>query len=230
VNATGNTTNQSNNKEENVPVRSQPKRSMGMSPWDNFFRTRAGFDDVFAHDPFFAPLFRDGEDPFERMRRDIMMDWMPVLRSTRPKSLSSRLVRTSPGYEIKESEGAYEIALDIPDGLETKDLQVELERDGSVVHISGERQHSADGVESMTRFSKRFSIGDGVDAENIQANFADGCLVIHAPKLAMENQAKRLIPISNRPHKQITDEELRQKNYNDEFDESDWVETGKKAA
>ena len=43
-------------------------------------------------------------------------------------------------------------------------------------------------------------------------------------------EAKRTIQITNKPHQEMSDEELMQKTYNDAFDESDWVETGKKAA
>lgn len=226
-----NTTVDTTHEKEYDPVQQQEST---WSPWyDDFFRARGGFDDVFARDPFFAPFFqrRGGDDPFERMRKEIMSEVMPVLRSPLAKTpFPSRLVRASPGYEIKESKGVYEIALDIPHGLETKDLKVELGQDGTIVHVSGERKHTSDDAESFTRFSKRFSIGDGVDAERLQANFSEGCLVIRVPKLEAADQPKRQIPITNRPHEELTEDEMRYKSYNDAFDESDWVETGKKAA
>ena len=177
-------------------------------------------------DPFFSREMRMMDDSFDRIEK--MM--MPVLRSTYPAARAGTLLKASPGYEIKESEGSYEIALDIPEGLETKDLKVELERDGTVVHVSGKRHFEKDGVESSMQFSKRFTIGMNIDKDNIQANFADGCLVIRAPKLVTEEEGNRQIPITSQPHQIPSEEEVRQKDYSDEFDESDWAETGKKAA
>ena len=228
-----------NNNPTTAPMHSKRRTN----PWEHFFPaiggTSAGFDDVFARDPFFTrdpflqSFWKEG-DPFERLRKEIM----PVLHS-RPSSLLNRtssssatngkLLRASPGYEIKETSDGYEIALDIPGGLESKDLQVELERDGTIVHVSGEKSVSEDGMESLTRFSKRFSIGDGVDTEQLSANFTDGCLVIRAPKVAPDttDSDTRKIPITNHP--EISDEELRQRDYSDAFDESDWAETGKES-
>lgn len=233
-------------KDEDTSVKTtkrQDDRVMAMtSPLNAFFRTNSngGFDDwMLGHhlweDPFLASFFQ--HDPLlERMRQDVInMTTMPVVRYRGPTTGTSRLVRASPGYEIKESDGNYEIALDIPQGLEQNDLKVELEGDGTIVHISGEqrREEKSDNDQQssttvVTRFSKRFSIGDQVDTEYMQANFADGCLVIRAPKVPVETK-KRQIEITNKPHLEMSDEEIRHKNYNDAFDESDWAEVGKKA-
>ena len=237
-------------EEEDTSVATTTKRhdydhSMARkSPWDAFFRTNSssgGFDDwMLGHhlfeDPFFSSFVK--HDPLlERMRQDVINMTMPVVRFRGPigPTNNSRLVRASPGYEIKESDGNYEIVLDIPQGLERQDLKVELERDGTIVHISGEQRReekSGDDQQSsttvMTRFSKRFSIGDQVDTERMQANLSDGCLVIRAPKLPVEAK-KRQIEITNKPHLEMSEEEIRHKNYNDAFDESDWAEEGKKA-
>jgi HSP20 family molecular chaperone IbpA len=190
--------------------------------WDPFFRSY-GFDDVFTRDPFFAPFFKENS-PFEKLRREMMM---PVLRSHQLPSVS-QLVRASPGYEIKETDGAYEIVMEIPKGLGSKDLKVELERDGTVVHVSGEHHVKEEGAESIMHFSKRFSIGEGVDVDHLKANFSDDCLVIQAPKAEQVEPPKRSIPITTEPHKAITDEEVVQSQYNDAFDESDFMEEGKK--
>jgi HSP20 family molecular chaperone IbpA len=229
--------------EESIPVHkkehkgknklSKQKENYPMySPWDSSMFSMRSFDDFFARDPFFAPVFKDPffED-FHREMRDFHREMMPVLRS-RPQasSLATHLIRASPGYEIKESEDAYEIAVEIPEGLGKDDLEVELERDGTVVRVSGKREvKDDDGSTTMTHFSKRFTIGKGVvDTDKAGANFSDGCLVIRAPKLDPPVEAKRTIQITSKPHQEISDEELRQKTFNDAFDESDWVETGKK--
>jgi len=187
-----------------------------------------GFDDIFARDPFFtrdpfAPMFsRRDRDPFEHI--------MPVLRNFPFDNKNKTILRSSPGYEIKESDGTYEIAIDVPKGLDASDMTVELENDGTVLHLSGEHKTEKEGgkVVSQMRFDKRFTIGTNVDTENIKANLDEGVLVLTAPKLKPEaaEKPKKTIPITKKPHSML-DEEIVQTNYSDAFDESDWAETGK---
>jgi HSP20 family protein len=196
---------------------------------DRIFRSLfGGFDDFFAppslmsRDPF-APFFSRRESPF--------IDIMPVLRnSSLHRHPDMALLRSlSPGYEIKESDGTYEIAVDVPAGVKASDVAVELENDGTVLHLSGVLRQEENGMlVSETRFEKRFTIGMNVDTDNITANLSDGVLVLTAPKL--ETEQKRRIAITEKPHgpgKLASDEEVIQKSYSDAYDESDWAETGK---
>jgi HSP20 family molecular chaperone IbpA len=180
---------------------------------------------MFARDPFFSPFFFRRPDPFD--------DIMPVLRSfpMLDDERKKTLVRSSLGYEIKESDGAYEIAVQIPDDFDASDMTVELENDGTVLHISGELKIEDEGVVSEQYFDKRFTVGENVDTENIQANFHEGLLVLKAPKLEPDvaEEPKRAIPISKKPHSMLDQEQVTQTNYSDAFDESDWAETGKEA-
>ena len=180
-----------------------------------------GFDDLFTRDPF-APFFSRHESPF--------MDIMPTLRDF-PSSFEKdmTLLRSSPGYEIREDPGKYEISVSIPEGINADNLKVDVENDGSVLHLSG-RQITKDEngrVVSDMRFEKRFSVGDNVDTDKISANLHDGLLVLKAPKLEPDTAPKKQsIPITQKPHASL-EEEVVQKSYSDEFDESDWIETGK---
>ena len=222
---------QKKNKNKHAPVRYKG------SVFPSLLR---GFDDFFAPSIF-------GRDPFSDFRRaERMMDDMMMMSMQRPASVfeltpfsdditlptrtAKTLLRSSPGYRIKESKGAYEISVDIPEGLTASDMEIELENDGTVLHVSGERKIEEDDYVSQSWFDKRFTIGPNVDKDKIAANFDDGVLVMTAPKLEVTEEVpppKHTIPISEKPH--ITDEELVEKNYNDAFDESDWAETGKAA-
>jgi HSP20 family protein len=176
-----------------------------------------GFDDFFSHpslmsrDPF-APFFSRRESPFIHSPLH-HHPGMALLRSL------------SPGYEIKESDGTYEIIVDVPDGVKASDVAVELENDGTVLHLSGELRQEENGMlVSETRFEKRFTIGTNVDTDNITANLSDGVLVLTAPKL--ETEQKRKITITEKPHGP-SEEEVIQKSFSDAYDESDWAEAGK---
>jgi HSP20 family protein len=193
---------------------------------DRIFRSLfGGFDDFFAppsltsRDPF-APFFSRRESPF--------MDTMSPLRNFPfHRHNPTKLLRSlSPGYEIKEHDGTYEIAVHVPDGVKASDVAVELENDGTVLHLSGERRQEDENgkLVSETRFEKRFTIGTNVDTDNITANLSDGVLVLTAPKI--ETEQKRTIAITEKPHV-ASEEEVIQKSYSDECDESDWAEAGK---
>ena len=183
----------------------------------------AGFDDLFARgDPFAHPFFGAA-------RREPFFDsLMPVLRNF-PTNPKATLLRSSPGYEIKESDGTYEIAIDIPDGIQASDMKVELENDGTVLHLSGGRKLKEKGKVFTTQFNKRFTIGPNVVTDKIAANLADGVLVLTAPKIEKAlKMPKQRIAVTEDPHDLPTDQELIQKDYSVEADESDRVETGKK--
>jgi HSP20 family molecular chaperone IbpA len=187
-----------------------------------------GFDDFFAppslmsRDPF-APFFSRRESPF--------IDSKSVLRNFplhhHQHHRDTTLLRSlSPGYEIKESGGTYEIAVHVPDGVKASDVALEVENDGTVLHLSGERRQEDENgkLVSETRFEKRFTIGANVDTDSITANLSDGVLILTAPKI--ETEQKRRIAITENPHAP-SNEDVIQKSYSDAFDESDLAETGK---
>lgn len=134
--------------------------------------------------PLFRPLFGGFDDdlfpsyPFGMFRRDPFIDHvMPVLR----RFLSDprmNLLRSSPGYEIKESGRTYQIAVDVPDGVNVANMTVDLEDEGRILHVTGESKKEEDGMVSETRFDQQIRIGANVDTDKITANLADGVLFL----------------------------------------------------
>lgn len=128
-----------------------------------------------------VPLF---DDPF----KDFMMPVIPNF----PRTDDMTLLRSSPGYEINEHEGKYMISVDVP-GVKASDMNVDLENDGKVVHISGGRKIVKGGETTETKFSKRFTIGDNIDVSKITANLSDGVLTLTAPvKEEVKPKPKRI--------------------------------------
>lgn len=163
----------------------------------------AGFDDhLFARgDPFAHPFFNARREPF-------FDSFMPVLKNFSANS-GATLLRSSPGYEIKESDGAYEIVIAIPEGIQSSDMEVELEHDGTVLHVSGSRKVEEEGKVSTTRFNKRFTIGHNVATDKLTANLSEGVLVLKAPKIEKALEAempKQTIAITDNPHELSKDE------------------------
>jgi HSP20 family protein len=143
----------------------------------------AGFDDLFAPTPFF--------------HRDPIMDHMMIFPNLE-RQTDSVLVRSSPGYEINETDDTYQIAVDVP-GVKAGDMSVQLENDGKVLHISGGRKIVNDNTITETKFEKRFTIGKNVDMEKVTANLADGVLVLSAPKIEKKEKPVLTITIMEGP-------------------------------
>jgi HSP20 family protein len=183
--------------------------------FDNFFRP-------FAKNPLFAPLVLRHGDPWTSV--------MPVLRGF-PRDSKQTILRSSPGYEINESDGIYQIAVDVPEGLTASDLKVEVENNGTFLHLSGQHETEQDGMQFFTQFSKRFALGQDMNMDELTANFTDGMLTLMIPKPDETEEHgsawdKKEIPITVK-HRIPSDEEIVQKDYSDAFDDSDWTEAGK---
>jgi len=107
--------------------------------------------------------------------------------------------------DIKETDGAYELAIDLP-GFKKEDVQAEL-KDGYLT-VSAQTHHENEEKDEKGTFlrkerfagkcSRSFYIGEGVEEGDISAKFEDGVLDItvakkEAPK---PEDTKRLIEIA----------------------------------
>jgi len=143
-----------------------------------------GFDDFFGPTPLFL------RDPFEEL--------MPVLRNV-DRVTDGVLMRSSPGYEIHEKDGSYQISVDLP-GVKASDMKIELEDNGRLLHLSGGRKVQEGDRVVETKFDKKFTIGENVDTEKMTANLVDGVLTLQAPKKEITEPPKRTITITEGPH------------------------------
>lgn len=92
-----------------------------------------------------------------------------------------------PSVNIKEGKDAYEVSADVP-GVDPRDIDVSLEE--GVLTVKGERKaENKDEGEGYTRtervygnFSRRFTLPDTVDADNISAKTEHGVLTLRIPK------------------------------------------------
>jgi HSP20 family protein len=95
--------------------------------------------------------------------------------------------RWIPPMDLVETDAHYLLRADLP-GLGKDDVKVEL--DENVLTISGERrtqqEQRADGYFRIERasgtFARSLTLPSGVDADRIEANFADGVLEVRIPK------------------------------------------------
>jgi HSP20 family protein len=100
-----------------------------------------------------------------------------------------------PAVDVQEDENSYLIKADVP-GVEPKDIEIDIDK--GVLTIKGHRESSKreehDGYQRIERFSgefsRRFSLPDSVDADNIEANSKHGVLEITIPKKSTEQARK----------------------------------------
>ena len=129
------------------------------------------------------------------------------IRKEMDNMLNRRLLRDDGGSSSKESawiprinlsedDKHFEVAVDVPD-MKREDFEIEL-RNGEL-SISGHRktEHEEKGktwhhVERhYGQFRRVIHMGEHVDAENVDASYADGVLRVTVPKAATE-QTKRI--------------------------------------
>ena len=108
----------------------------------------------------------------------------PFLRSELSRRAESRSFRV----DIDESDGAYRIAADLP-GIRKDDVNIEVDRNLLTVAVKYDRPHS-DTARSVRRerldgeYTRRFTLPDDIDSDNINADMADGVLTLTIPKSA----------------------------------------------
>jgi len=102
------------------------------------------------------------------------------------------LTRTTPNVDVRETETAYIMEMDLP-GLTEKDVEINLK--DRLLSITSEQEvkkeeekKDSSGAQYLIRerrssaFSRRFTLPEDIDAALVEANFANGVLTITIPR------------------------------------------------
>ncbi|HEX4952976.1 MAG TPA: Hsp20/alpha crystallin family protein [Thermoanaerobaculia bacterium] len=136
-------------------------------------------------DPFFTPFF-------ERF-----FNLEPYRTDLAPFSGEELTTRNwMPAVDVKETPEAFMIHAELP-GLTKEDIHITME--DNVLRLSGERKfekkEEKDNYHRIERaygaFSRSFTLGTGVLADKVKAEFKDGMLMITVPK-AEEVKPRRI--------------------------------------
>jgi HSP20 family protein len=130
-------------------------------------------------------------DPFDVMNE--LMRWDPFRELG---VVSNRSVAFVPTFEVKETKDGYVFKADLP-GIKEKDLDISLT--GNRLTVAGRREEEQRQEEeryfayerSYGSFSRSFTLPEGVDAENVQAELKDGVLTLNVAKKP-EVKAKKI--------------------------------------
>ncbi|MEL7062065.1 MAG: Hsp20/alpha crystallin family protein [Acidobacteriota bacterium] len=146
--------------------RSHPSRSLTYGTNDPFFR----FVDRFFNELGQRELSSDAGD-------EVAAGWLPAL-------------------DILETEAGFVAHVDLP-GLTKDDIDLSLE-DGMLT-LSGERKFTHDQADvkgfrrverAFGRFSRSFTLPQGIDVEGVTASFANGVLELTLPKSEVAKSRK----------------------------------------
>ena len=106
-----------------------------------------------------------------------------------------------PAIDINESDQAYTLVADVP-GVGDDNLDISAEK--NVLTIEGKREFDRAETEQKARrveriageFTRRFTLPDNADIDNISANKKDGVLIVEIPKKAKEAAKQIAITVS----------------------------------
>jgi HSP20 family protein len=134
-------------------------------------------------------LFRRMTDEFDRAIQPLLSN-----------DAASANITWTPTVEVSESDGKYSVLAELP-GLSPNDVHVEVEDDALI--IQGERQVNREASEGGVRrserqfglFYRRLPIPEGINPEQIKAQFHDGILEITMP-IATKQANRRQIQVT----------------------------------
>ncbi len=102
-----------------------------------------------------------------------------------------------PAADVYESDGEYTVAVDLP-GVERSTLDIGV--DENRLTIKGRRSDEITPIHLAERpkgrFLKSFGMPASVDQQKIQADYRDGVLQVHLPKLQEQKAARVKIEVS----------------------------------
>jgi len=88
------------------------------------------------------------------------------------------------GMDLYKTDDAFVAAIDLP-GVTPSSIEIDV--DGTVLTVRAERVRPTEDVRWLVRgrragaFARRFTLGEGVDAERIGADYTDGVLTLTLP-------------------------------------------------
>ncbi len=125
-------------------------------------------------------------DPFEEMRD--LASWEPFQQLdtvfTTPGSLGRAF---SPSFEVRETPDAYVFRADLP-GVKQPDVEITLTGNRLTIRGKREQEQSQEGDRffafecSYGSFSRTFTVPEGADLDNVQAEMKNGVLTVVVPK------------------------------------------------
>ncbi len=107
---------------------------------------------------------------------------------------------TYPSVNVYENSNAYVLEASLP-GYTSKDVDIKIDK--HVLHISSDMKERKDDRKYIVRerhsvkFDRAFSLPEGINESNVEAQFVNGLLIITLPKLPVEQPRKISVKVSD---------------------------------
>lgn len=132
--------------------------------------------------------FRETEDFLRNLSPPMFGRWPQLLGEERALKFE-----WTPVVDIKETDTEYLVNAELP-GVKKEDFKISL--DEGVLTIEGERRHEkevkGEKIHRVERFygtfCRSFTLPEYADANAIRAEYVNGVLSVHVPKLAIEKR------------------------------------------
>ncbi|AKF83683.1 spore coat protein [Myxococcus fulvus 124B02] len=137
-------------------------------------------------------------DPFAQMRELLQSEPTELLRGLAAGGREGWAL--APDFDVKETQDAYVFKADVP-GIKQEDVEISVT--GQRLTVSGRREEEKldEGERYFTyergygSFARTFTVPEGVDLDNVNAELKEGVLTLRIPKRP-ELKSKR-IPIGS---------------------------------
>ena len=151
--------------------------------------------------PEFDRVFEEMDEMMESMYRPSLS----LLQGDFPQNLK---LRRPLGFEVTQDNTTYKVDINVPGDVEAKDLTLQLDHDGRVLRLKGERTHEEGGMNILSKFEKSILLPPEIDTTKLSANVSGETLTFVAPKI--EKKRAALVPAAETKKIEIHVEEPKQ--------------------
>jgi HSP20 family protein len=104
--------------------------------------------------------------------------------------------RTSPSFNVQSDDSQFKVLVKVPD-VKTDDIHIKLDKEKSMLHISGKTEKVDDSYSFKSTFSHSMYVDPTVHVDDLKADLKDGMLTISAPRdMKQLEQSVQRIPIT----------------------------------
>lgn len=89
----------------------------------------------------------------------------------------------------QDDDKEFKVKVDVPN-FGVKDLTVQLDREGRLLRLKGNRAYEEGGMKVKSSFEKNITLSQDLDTSRIKATMADGTLTVSVPRKETENAPK----------------------------------------
>ncbi len=89
--------------------------------------------------------------------------------------------KRSLGFEVTQNDHEYKMVVRVPN-VDAKELDLQLDHDGRVLRLKGERNHEDGRMTVQSKFEKSILLGPDVDTTQLAASMSGDTLTVVAPK------------------------------------------------